>query len=81
MSETYRLVTLADLMTIPIGRLSHCLRDLEYAVMVAHLAGGEHAAAMTFDHMDWTDDDNHSVNMSLNGEPCLTLEVTEGGPE
>lgn len=77
MSKTYRLATLADLLTIPPDKLPACLRDLEYAIMLAHLAGGEHISAMKFDHMDWTDDDRHDVSMTLNGEPCLTLEVTK----
>lgn len=78
MSDIYRLVTVADLLTIPIDKLPACLRDLEYAIMLTHFAGGEHTSAMTFDYMDWTDDD-HSVNMSLNGEPLLSLKVTKGG--
>lgn len=76
MTESYRLETIADLIKIPPEKLSACLRDLEYALELAHLAGGEDAASMDLHGFVWTDDNNHSVDMTANGKPFLTLEVT-----
>lgn len=73
--DEYRLDRISDLLTIPIDKLEFCLRDLQYAVMMAHLIAGEEGPP----HMDslvWRDDNNHSVRCTANGKPLLTLEVT-----
>lgn len=80
MSEVYELATIADLLKIPPDKLSECLRDIEYAINLCHFAGGDEAAGMSFDAFTWTDDGKHSVNMAMNGEPFLSLDVTDSGP-
>jgi hypothetical protein len=83
MSESYQLETIADLAKIPPDRLSACLRDLEYAIQMTHFVAGEQLSEFHgFDSFVWTDDSNHSVNVSLNGEPLCSLVVTdESTPE
>ena len=77
MADVYELNTIADLLKIPPEKLGDCLRDIEYAIDLCHLAGGEHAAGMSFDSFKWTDDGKHDVDMAMNGEPLLKLSVTE----
>lgn len=79
---TYALTTIADLVTIPIDSLHACLRDLEYAIHVAHLALGEDATPEAFGEFRWTDDGNHSITMTgSDGEPMLKLDVSDATPD
>jgi hypothetical protein len=78
MSESYQLETISDLVTkVPIDRLSACLRDLEYAIQMAHFVAGDIDPMPGFGSFVWNDDGNHSVNVSLNGEPLCSLVVTD----
>ena len=81
MDETYALTTIADLVMIPIDRLHACLRDLEYAINLTHLALGEDATPEAFGEFRWTDDGNHSITMTgSDGEPMLKLDVSDATP-
>lgn len=75
-NQEYRLERIEDLAAIPPGRLDACLRDLQYAVELFHLAAGEGPHAK-MGAVVWRDDNNHSVDMSMNGEMILTLSVTD----
>lgn len=77
MGESYQLETISDLLKIPPNRLSACLRDLEYGIQMAHFVIGDQPS--TFDGFVWTDDGDHSVNVSVNGETLCTLAVTRDG--
>lgn len=76
MSDSYELDTISDLMKIPPDRLGACLRDIEYAIQMAHFVVGSEKLP-DIGGFTWTDDGDHSVNVSLNGEPWCSLEVTE----
>jgi hypothetical protein len=74
---TYRLERIEDLAAIPSDRLEACLRDIQYAVELFHLGVGENPSGVKMGTVIWTDDGNHSIDMTLNGEPCLSLKVTD----
>jgi len=78
MGEAYQLETIADLVTkVPLERLSACLRDLEYAIQMAHFVAGDIDPIPEFGGFVWTDDGDHSVNVTMNGEPLCSLVVTD----
>jgi hypothetical protein len=80
MGEAYKLVTISDLLNIPLDRLDACLRDLAYAVCMAHfVAGSEGKPEMS--EVIWTDDGDHSVKVTANGEPLFTLDVRPEGED
>lgn len=74
--KEYHLVTLADLLTIPPDDRAACLRELEYCLLFVELAFGEQAHAV-FKGMDWTNDGDKSVSMTL-GDETLKLEIKRG---
>jgi hypothetical protein len=80
MAETYKLVTISDLLNIPLDRLDVCLRDLAYAVCMAHFVAGC-GAKPVMEGIVWTDDGDHSVRVTANGEPLFTLEVRPEGED
>jgi hypothetical protein len=41
MAQTYNLVTISDLLKVPIDRREDCVRDLLYALALADLTFGE----------------------------------------
>lgn len=77
MAQTYNLVTISDLLKVPIDRREDCVRDVLCALALADLALGDdgHAAAQSW---TWTDDGDHSASINVNGEEMLTLKITEG---
>lgn len=82
MGESYQLETISDLVTkIPPDRLSACLRDLEYAIQMAHFVAGDVSPMPGFGDFVWTDDGDHSVNMTANGKPLCSLVVTDKPPQ
>ncbi|WP_460821547.1 hypothetical protein [Lysobacter olei] len=66
---------MSDLLTIPHDRIDVMLRDLRYALEMAHLVGGDSVQAMRFETFDWTDDGERSVDVKMNGEKLCRLEV------
>jgi hypothetical protein len=80
MSDVYELRTITDLLKVPHDRLAACLRDIQYALELCHFTGGEHTAELAVDTFVWTDDGQHDIEMSLNGEPFITLAVTDTHP-
>jgi hypothetical protein len=77
MADTYNLVTISDLLKVPIDRREDCVRDLLYALALADLTFGE-IDGVTIEQWPWTDDGDHSVSINVNGEEMLTLKITEG---
>lgn len=75
--KEYRLILIDDLASIPVDRIEACLRDIQYAVELFHLAVGENPHGAKLGAVVWRDDDNHSVDLTMNGEPCLSLKVTD----
>ena len=73
--NTYSLRTMSDLLTVPADRIDAMLRDLRYALEMAHFVGGQDVQAMRFETFDWTDDGEHSVDVKMNGEKICRLEV------
>lgn len=73
----YRLERIEDLASVPSDRLEACLRDIQYAVELFHLGVGENPCGVKMGAVIWTDDGNHSVDMTLNDEPLLSLSVTQ----
>ena len=78
MAQTYNLVTISDLLKVPIDRREDCVRDLLYALALTDLAFGE-IDGVTIEQWPWTDDGDHSASINVNGEEMLTLKITEGG--
>lgn len=78
---TYALVTISDLLLVPIDRREACVHELLLALALADLSLGEdgRAAAQTW---TWTDDGDPSCAITVNGEAALKLNVRaqeEGG--
>ncbi len=74
MSAQYEMRTLDDLARIPCDRLEACLRDLQYAIQLHILA---FAGTVPFEGGIWSDDNNHSVSITSNGDTLLELVVTD----
>lgn len=72
--QVYEFERIDDLLKVPVARLSACLRDIEYAITLAHLTYGEQAVNVR-GAWNWTDDGDHSCSVSENGKPLLRLEV------
>ena len=77
MSEAYILVTISDLLKVPIDRREACLRDLLYALALADFAVGDEKEGVEAKQWTWTDDGDHSATINLNGEEILSLKITE----
>lgn len=73
----YRLERIEDLASVPPDRLEACLRDIQYAVELFHLGVGENPHGAKLGAVVWRDDDNHSIDLTMNGKPCLKLTVTD----
>lgn len=81
MSAEYKIESLRDLLNVPMERRRECLRQLEYALALHEFAVGSAAGIPTRDFvMVWLDDGDRTIDYSLNGEPLLTMEVTDNGP-
>jgi hypothetical protein len=78
MAETYNLVTISDLLKVPIDRREDCVRDLLYALALTDLAFGDEVEGGRAKQWTWTDDGDHSASINVNGEEMLTLKITEG---
>lgn len=77
----YEIRALVDLLLVPTDRRSACLRQLEYALALHEFAVGEAGAPGTTDfELVWTDDGCSDVFLEVNGEPLLTLTVTDAPP-
>ena len=76
MSETYELREMSDMLKIPHDRIGAFVRDLQYALEMAHFTLGEESERAAFNVFVWTDDGSHSVDVSVNDEPLCRLEVT-----
>jgi hypothetical protein len=74
---TYELVSISDLLLVPMDRRETCVRDLLLALALADLSLGDdgRAAAQTW---TWADDGDPSCSITINGEAALTLNVTVG---
>jgi hypothetical protein len=79
MADTYSLVTISDLLKVPIDRREDCVRDLLYALALTDLAFGVESEGIEAKQWTWTDDGDHSASINVNGEEMLTLKITEGG--
>lgn len=77
MSDTYQLVTISDLLKVPIDRREDCVRDLLYALALVDLAIGEEHEGVTAKQWTWADDGDHSASINVNGEEMLSLKITE----
>ena len=77
MAQAYNLVTISDLLKVPIDRREDCVRDLLYALALADLTFGDEVEGVTFENWPWTDDGDHSASINVNGEEMLTLKITE----
>ena len=76
MNKVYRLVTINDLLIIPVGSLEECLRDIQYAVELHRLNFGKDMPPI--EQIDWTDDGNRSVGIyDSNGNIFVRLDVTD----
>lgn len=79
MAKTYKLVTIQDLLQVPLERRAACFRDLEYGLALLDLAVGDDMPVKLPEGMTWTDDDNHSVTLDI-GQEQLTLVVSDSQP-
>jgi CO dehydrogenase/acetyl-CoA synthase delta subunit len=75
----YRIDRVADLLEVPAEKRHECIRQLEYALELHEFAYGERAAEVQF-VATWTDDGSKDVSLELNGEPLLTLAITDNPP-
>jgi hypothetical protein len=80
MSETYTLVTISDLLKVPIDRREACVHDLLYALALADLAFGDEQEGVEAKQWTWTDDGDPSASINVNGEEMLSLKITEKKP-
>lgn len=77
--DTYEISTLADLFKVPLDRRQAMFRDMEYAMAMAEFTFTDRAGEL-FTGLVWTDDGDHSVNVTdKDGETILSLQVTDGG--
>lgn len=79
--QTYKIVNFADILRVPADRRTDCLRELQYSLALLELAfDDEDAYQHGAQGFTWTDDGiRRSELMQTNGEPLLTLEITEDG--
>jgi hypothetical protein len=78
----YRIETLNDLLKVPSDKLDECLRGIQYAIELHHLAFGVDGAGTPINSITWKDDGDMSVRVSdMDGNPVLALEVTEAEQE
>ena len=73
----YRLERIEDLASIPADRLEACLRDVQYVINLFKLGVGDNPNGVKMGAVIWADDDNHSIDLTMNGKPCLKLTVTD----
>lgn len=75
MSDTYHLVTIADLLKVPLERRSACLQELEYSLALMDLMTGNEGT-ITTSGFTWTDDGERKSTINVNGEE-FTLHLQE----
>ncbi len=80
-NPTYRIETVADMLKVPPDRRAVMLRELELALAMhefsASLAADTGIDWPALDGLDWTDDGENDVHVSVNGDPLMTLKVTK----
>jgi hypothetical protein len=79
MSKTYNITNIADLLNVPAGRRTDCLRELQYALSLLELALGDEAHEHAAKGIVWTDDGIKHSSLHFEGGEELRLEITEGG--
>jgi hypothetical protein len=74
--DIYKLLTISDLLTVPVEKRETCMRDLLLALSLVDLSLGEDGMAATKEWF-WTDDNDPSCSISVNGETQLTLKIRD----
>lgn len=78
--ESYELVTIADLLQVPLDKRDRCLDELRLCLELAELTFGDRASE-SMRSFTWTDDDSRDVTVIANGEELLKLEITPLPPK
>jgi hypothetical protein len=77
--KTYQITTLSSMFAVPIEKRAVMFRELELSMSLSELALGDKAAD-SMKSIEWVDDGDSHVTLSINGEDALKPEVTKGQP-
>ena len=77
--SSYRIEKIADLLRVPADRRAACVRNVLYALDLHELAFGGVPDAPAFGAVEWTDDDDLSVDVvsAEDGSSFLKLEIAQ----